>query len=346
MDAIQRNLLEEVAGIHEIPEGAYNIRSNGSSIGRNTTANIDIITKEDKSGIDIIIKPGTKNESVHIPVILSQSGLKETVYNDFYIGEGADVTIVAGCGIHNCGVDTSEHSGIHTFFVEKNAKVKYIEKHYGEGDGNGKNVMNPTTIVNLDENAYLEMETVQIKGVDSTERATRATLKDGATIVIKEKIMTHGSQVAKTDFTVDLNGAGSSANVISRSVAKGNSHQLFLSNIVAVHGRAEDFGRYEKYREKFEVVVSRAVAKGESYQVYQSVINGNNKCYGHTECDAIIMDSASVSAVPQITANNIDASLIHEAAIGKIAGEQLIKLMTLGLTEAEAEEQIVNGFLK
>ena len=305
MDAIQRNLLEEVAGIHEIPEGAYNIRSNGSSIGRNTTANIDIITKEDKSGIDIIIKPGTKNESVHIPVILSQSGLKETVYNDFYIGEGADVTIVAGCGIHNCGVDTSEHSGIHTFFVEKNAKVKYIEKHYGEGDGNGKNVMNPTTIVNLDENAYLEMETVQIKGVDSTERATRATLKDGATIVIKEKIMTHGSQVAKTDFTVDLNGAGSSANVISRSVAKGNSHQLFLSNIC-----------------------------------------GNNRCAGHSECDAIIMDSASVSAVPQITANNIDASLIHEAAIGKIAGEQLIKLMTLGLTEAEAEEQIVNGFLK
>lgn len=305
MNAIERGLLEQVAGIHEIPEGAYNIRSNGQMAGRNTTANIDIITKEDKPGIDIIIKPGTVNESVHIPVILSQPGLQECVYNDFYIGENCDVTIVAGCGIHNCGVDTSEHSGIHSFFIGKNAKVKYIEKHYGEGDGNGKKIMNPTTIVDLAEGAYMEMETTQIKGVDSTERTTRVTANDNASIVIHEKIMTHGEQCAKTDFTVDLVGANSSANVISRSVAKGHSHQVFYSRI-----------------------------------------NGNNQCAGHTECDAIIMDQASVSAIPEITANHIDASLIHEAAIGKIAGEQLIKLMTLGLTETEAEEQIVNGFLK
>lgn len=305
MDAIEKNLLEQIAGIHEIPEGAYNIRANGQLEGRNTTANIDIVTKSDKPGIDIIIKAGTKNESVHIPVILSKTGLKDCVYNDFYIGENANVTIVAGCGIHNCGVDTSEHDGIHTFFVGKNAKVKYIEKHYGEGDGNGKRILNPTTIVNLDEGSYLEMETTQIKGVDSTQRVTRATVKDNATLVIHEKIMTHGEQVAETDFTVDLNGVGSSANVISRSVARDHSHQVFASKI-----------------------------------------NGNNQCVGHTECDAIIMDQASVRAIPELAANNIDASLIHEAAIGKIAGEQLIKLMTLELTEQEAEEQIVNGFLK
>ena len=305
MDAIEKSLLEQVAGIHEIPEGAYNIRANGSLAGRNTTANIDIVTKKDKSGIDIIIKPGTKNESVHIPVILSQTGLVDSVYNDFYIGEDCDVTIVAGCGIHNCGVDTSEHDGIHTFYLEKNSKVKYIEKHYGEGDGEGQRIMNPTTIINLGEGSYMEMETTQIKGIDSTNRVTRATVADNASLVIHEKIMTHGRQVAETDFTVDLNGVNSSANVVSRSVAKQDSHQVFLSRI-----------------------------------------NGNNACAGHTECDAIIMDHGSVRAVPELTANHIDASLIHEAAIGKIAGEQLIKLMTLGLTEAEAEEQIVNGFLK
>ena len=305
MDAIEKSLLEKVADIHEIPEGAYNIRANGKSAARNTTANIDIVTKEDKPGIDIIIKPGTKHESVHIPVILSQSGLKDMVYNDFYIGEDCDVTIVAGCGIHNCGVDTSQHDGIHTFYLKKNSKVKYIEKHYGEGDGNGSRIMNPTTIVNLEDGAYMEMETTQIKGIDSTERVTKGVLADNATLVIHEKIMTHGKQSAKTNFSVDLNGEDCSTNVISRSVAKDNSHQQFLS-----------------------------------------VINGNNRCAGHTECDAIIMDHASVTAMPQLTANHIDASLIHEAAIGKIAGEQLIKLMTLGLTEKEAEEQIIQGFLK
>ena len=305
MDAIQKSLLAQVSGLHDIPEGAYNIRSNGQAAGRRSTAHIEITPKDDLPGIDIRILPGTKNESVHIPVILSESGLKDTVYNDFFVAEGCDVTIVAGCGIHNDGAATSEHSGIHTFHVGKNARVRYIEKHYGEGDGNGENIMNPSTIVELDEGAYMEMETAQIKGVDSTLRSTRAKLGKGATLVIHEKIMTHGKQTAQTNFQGDLDGENSSANVVSRSVARDHSHQIFLSQI-----------------------------------------NGNNLCAGHTECDAIIMDKASVRAVPELTANHVDASLIHEAAIGKIAGEQLIKLMTLGLTEQEAEEQIINGFLK
>lgn len=305
MDQLQMHMLEKVADLHSIPEGAYNIRDNGKLAGRNTTANIDIVTKKDKPGIDIIIKPGTKNESVHIPVIVSQSGLKDLVYNDFIIGEDADVTIVAGCGIHCGGAEASEHDGIHTFHIGKNAKVKYIEKHYGEGEGTGERILNPTTIVYIDENGYMEMETTQIKGVDSTIRDTRAELKDGATLVIKEKIMTHEKQYAETNFQVDLNGVDSSADVVSRSVAKGSSRQVFNSKIC-----------------------------------------GNNKCYGHTECDAILMDEGRVNAVPSLDASHLDASLVHEAAIGKIAGEQLIKLMTLGLTEQEAEEQIVNGFLK
>ena len=305
MDQIQKNLLAQVADLHEVPEGAYNIRSNGKLEGRSTTANIDIVTKEDKPGIDIIIKPGTKNESMHIPVILSESGLKDLVYNDFYIGEDADVTIVAGCGISNCGVDTSEHDGIHTFHIGRNAKVRYVEKHYGEGNGSGERILNPTTVIHIDEGGYMEMESVQIKGVDSTERVTMADLKAGASLVVKEKLMTHGRQKAESKFSVDLNGENSSANIISRSVAKGNSEQIFISHL-----------------------------------------NGNNKCAGHTECDGIIMDQAKVNAVPSLSANHLDASLIHEAAIGKIAGEQMVKLMTLGLTEAEAEEQIVNGFLK
>lgn len=305
MDAIQRELLDQVAGLHEVPEGAYNIRANGELAGRNTTANIDIITKEDRSGIDIRIKPGTRKESVHIPVVLSESGLKESVYNDFFVGEDCDITIIAGCGIHNGGSQASEHSGIHRFFVEKNARVRYVEKHYGAGDGNGERIMNPTTEIHLAQGASLEMETVQIKGIDSTKRVTAATVAQGASLVIREKIMTHGKQYAETDFVVNMEGEESSVNLISRSVAKEHSRQLFKSRII-----------------------------------------GNSSCQGHSECDAIIMDDASVSAIPELTANDIDANLIHEAAIGKIAGEQLIKLMTLGLTEKEAEEQIVNGFLK
>ena len=305
IDEIQKRILEEVADLHTVPEGAYNIRANSKMAARNTTANIDIISKDDGSGIDIKIKPGTKNESVHIPVVLSQSGLKEVVYNDFYIGEDADVVIVAGCGIHNCGVQDSEHDGIHRFYVGKNAKVKYVEKHYGEGDGTGKRILNPGTEVYMEEGSYMEMEMVQIKGVDSTVRTTKASLKKGAKLVVTERLMTHGNQRAESKFDVDLNGVDSSANIISRAVARDNSVQIF-----------------------------------------KSVINGNAKCSGHTECDAIIMDNANISAIPEITANNPDAALIHEAAIGKIAGEQIIKLMTLGLTEKEAEEEIVNGFLK
>lgn len=305
MDKIEKNLLEQVAGLHEVPAGAYNIRSNGKMAGRNTTAHIDIVTKEDKQGMDIIIKPGTKKESVHIPVILSESGYQEMVYNDFYIGEDCDVTIIAGCGIHNCGVDTSKHDGIHTFYIGKNSNVRYIEKHYGEGDGNGTNIMNPMTVVHCEENAHMEMETTQIKGIDSTNRITKGDLKAGASLEVHEKIMTHGKQYARTEFEVDLNGENCSTNVISRSVARDDSKQEFFSKI-----------------------------------------NGNTACAGHSECDAIIMDRSCVTASPQLTANHIDASLIHEAAIGKIAGEQLIKLMTLGLTEAEAEQQIISGFLK
>ncbi len=305
MDKIEKNLLEQITDLHDVPQGAYNIRANGQLSSRATTENIDIVTKTDKPGIDIIIKAGTKNESVHIPVLISQTGLQDLVYNDFYVGEDADITIVAGCGIHNAGDDESRHDGIHSFHLAKGARLRYIEKHYGDGDGNGENVMNPTTIVELDEGAYMEMETTQIKGISSTVRVTKGKLGDGATLIVKEKIMTHVKQYAETDFTVDMDGEDCSANVISRSVAKGTSRQVFRSRI-----------------------------------------NGNNRCSGHTECDAIIMDDACVSAIPEVTANHLEAALIHEAAIGKIAGEQLIKLMTLGLTEEEAEEQIVSGFLK
>lgn len=305
IDTLQMHLLKEVAELDKLPVGAYNIRANGESAARNTTANIDIVTKTDKPGIDIIIKPGTKKESVHIPVVLSQTGLKENVFNDFYIGEDCDVVIVAGCGIHNCGGGDSEHDGIHTFHVGRNSKVRYIEKHYGEGEGRGKRLMNPTTEVFLEEGAHMEMETTQISGIDDTLRKTTAKLARNATLVIHEKVMTTGTQNAVSDFTADLDGEGSSCNLVSRTVAKDQSTQHFIS-----------------------------------------VLNGNATCAGHSECDSIIMDNAKVLASPQLSASCTDASLIHEAAIGKIAGEQLIKLMSLGLTESEAEEQIVNGFLR
>lgn len=305
IDEIGKSLLKEVADLDALPVGAYNVRVNGESSERNTTANIDIVSKTDKSGIDIIIKPGTKNESVHIPVILSQSGMKEMVYNDFYVGEDCDVTIVAGCGIHNCGGGDSAHDGLHRFFVGKNAKVRYVEKHYGEGDGRGKRVMNPTTEVHLEEGASMILEATQISGIDDTLRKTIATLAENATLEVQEKVLTTGEQNVVSEFVADLNGAGSSCNIVSRTVARDKSTQHF-----------------------------------------SSTLNGNAACSGHTECDSIIMDSAKVSASPQLTAADVDASLIHEAAIGKIAGEQLLKLMTLGLTEQEAEERIVSGFLK
>ncbi len=305
MDEVQLRLLKEVADLHDVPEGAYNLRANGESVGRNTTANIDIQTKTDVSGIDIRIKDGTKKESVHIPVVLSESGLKETVYNDFYIGEDCDVLIVAGCGIDNCGTQDSEHDGIHRFFIGKNSRIRYVEKHYGSGEGTGKRILDPRTEVYMEEGSTMEMEMVQIKGVDSTNRTTVAELKADAKLLVSERLMTHGEQQAVSAYKVTLDGNGSSADVVSRSVARDNSFQ------------------------KLDLCVL-----------------GNAACTGHTECDSIIMDNGRILAVPALEANCVDAALVHEAAIGKIAGEQLIKLMTLGLTEAEAEEQIINGFLK
>ena len=305
MDAIQQQLLAEIADLHEVPEGAYNFRANGQSVGRQSTANIEIQSKPEGSGIDIRIKAGTKKESVHIPVVLSESGLKEVVYNDFFIGEDCDVLIVAGCGIDNCGSQDSQHDGVHRFFVGKGSRVRYVEKHYGAGDGTGKRILNPVTEVYMETDSTMAIEMVQIKGVDSTERKTVAELGAGAKLVVRERLMTHGTQSAGSVYKVSLNGDGSSADVVSRSVARDRSYQKFDACII-----------------------------------------GNAACSGHTECDSIIMDSGRILAVPSLEANSIDAALVHEAAIGKIAGEQLVKLMTLGLTEAEAEEQIITGFLK
>ncbi len=304
LDSIQKRLLMEIADLHGVPEGAFNIRANGESAARASTANIEIVPKAEGKGIDIHIAPNTKNESVHIPVVLTKTGLKEVVYNDFYIGENADVTIVAGCGIDNCGPKDAEHDGIHRFYVGKGAKIRYVEKHYGSGDGSGKRILNPGTEVYMEENSTAEMEMVQIKGVDDTTRTTTAELAAGAKLVVRERLMTHGDQRAISVYVVHLNGEGSSADVVSRSVARDRSFQKFDAKIV-----------------------------------------GSAPCSGHTECDSIIMDEGRILAVPGLEANHVDAALVHEAAIGKIAGEQLIKLMTLGLTEQEAEEQIINGFL-
>ena len=306
MNNIDINLLKKITETKDGKfEGAYNIRKNGQGIERKTTGNIEIITKKEVSGIDIFVKPNTKFEFIHIPVIITESGINDLVYNDFYIGENSKLTIIAGCGIHNDHHKDSRHDGIHRFYLEKGAKVKYIEKHYGEGSGTGKRILNPVTEVYLKENSLLEMESVQIKGVDSTIRTTKGVLDKNASFIVTEKIMTHGIQFAKTKFEVELNGENSSTKVTSRSVATEDSKQEFCSKVI-----------------------------------------GNTKCFGHVECDAIIKDNAKVIAIPEIIANNVEANLIHEAAIGKIAGEQLIKLMTLGLTEKEAEEAIINGFLK
>ena len=305
LDAIQKALLQEVADLHKVPEGAYNIRSNSQSAGRQSTANVEICSKNDGSGLDIRIKAGTKNESVHIPVVMTKSGLTELVHNDFYIGDDADVLIVAGCGIDNCGPKDSEHDGIHRFYVGKNASVRYVEKHYGSGDGTGKRILNPGTEVYMEEGSTMEMEMTQVKGVDDTDRTTTAELAAGAKLVVRERLMTHDSQKALSSYVVKLNGKDASADIVSRSVARDASYQKFDAKII-----------------------------------------GNAACSGHTECDSIIMDHGKILAVPELEANDADAELLHEAAIGKIAGEQLIKLMTLGLTEQEAEEQIINGFLK
>ena len=305
LSQIELNMLKAIADLHKIPEGAYNIRADGVSAGRNSTEHIEIVSKTDKQGIDIIVKPGTKNESVNIPVIISKTGYEELVYNDFFIGEDCDVVIIAGCGIHNSGCNTSKHDGVHTFHVGKRSRVKYVEKHYGEGEGTGERIMNPQTVIYLEEGAYMEMDTTQIRGIDSTKRETTVEAGPGAEIVLLEKLMTHDKQSAVSDMTIHLNGDDSRGRVISRSVAQGESRQVFHPNM-----------------------------------------EGNARCFGHVQCDTIIMGDARVSSIPAITANHVDAQLIHEAAIGRIAGDQLMKLMTLGLSPEEAEERILAGFLK
>ncbi|MBQ7351796.1 MAG: SufD family Fe-S cluster assembly protein [Clostridia bacterium] len=303
MGTIEKDLLLAVSDLHQIPSGAFSIRENGKGVQVNSTENIQIIPKGEGNGIDIYIKENTKNESVHIPVIISKSGIEELVYNDFYIGKNSDVLIVAGCGIHNTGDSKSSHDGIHRFHLEEGAKVRYVEKHIGVGSGAEK-VMNPVTEIEMGERSELTMETTQLGGVSYSERETFATLEKQAKLVIKEKILTSENQVAKSKFRVELVGKDSSADVVSRSVARDESYQSFFSSVV---GRAE--------------------------------------CFGHVECDAIIMDKAKISATPEILAEDVDSKLVHEAVVGKIAGEQLIKLMTLGLCEKEAEELIIKGFL-
>ena len=305
MNDLDKRILAEVADLHAIPVGAYNIRKDGQSAGRNSTANIQIVSKKGKPGIDITVAPGTKNESVHIPVIITQTGMTEMVYNDFFIGDNSDVLIVAGCGIHNDGCDNSQHDGIHTFHVGRNARVRYVEKHYGEGAGTGGRILNPQTFVDLKEGSFIELEMVQIRGVDSTKRYTKITAEKGAETLITERLLTHGNQNAVSEMEVLLDGSGSKARIISRSVAQDNSSQVFYPRMT-----------------------------------------GNSKCFGHVQCDAIIMGNAKVRSIPEISANCIDAQLIHEAAIGRIAGDQILKLLTLGLTEEEAEERILNGFLR
>lgn len=305
MDKVDKELLKEISGLHGIPQGSFNIRKNGESIARNSMQDIEIIPKKDKSGVDIIVKSGVKNKSIHIPVIITVGGLQDLVYNDFYIGEDADVFIVAGCGIHNPSSQKSEHNGIHSFHLAKNCKVKYVEKHLGAGSGTGDKVLNPITKIDMKEDAQFEMETIQLGGVTYSNRKTKAILGEGSKLFIKEKILTEDEQMAKTLFDVILKGKSSSVEVISRSVAKGKSKQIFVSNI-----------------------------------------KGKNECFGHVECDGILLDNAVIESTPKIVAENVDATLVHEAAIGKIAGEQLIKLQTLGLSEEEAKNEIIKGFLK
>lgn len=304
LDQIEKNLLKEVSDLDGIPEGAYNFRINGKSVNRKSTKNIVVDPRPEGDGLKITVAKNTISEAVHIPVIINASGYKETVYNDFYIGDNSEITIIAGCGIYNCGADDSIHDGIHRFFIGKNAKVRYIEKHYGAGPSKGK-ILNPTTELYLADGSYAELEMEQIKGVDSTVRTTKATLEKNSKIVINERLFTHGKQTATSNYEINLSGKDSSANIISRSVASDFSRQVFTSNII-----------------------------------------GETNCKGHSECDAIIMDKASVLAMPALDAKSLDAELIHEAAIGKIAGEQLTKLMTLGLTREQAESKIINGFLK
>ena len=304
MNKVDTRLLREIADLEGTPKGAYNIRKNGKLDSRGNTANIEIVTKEDKPGIDIHIKAGTKHQSVHIPVIITEAGLDELVYNDFFIGPDCDVVIVAGCGIHNDGDKSSQHDGVHTFYVGENSKVQYVEKHYGEGEGTGERIMNPQTIIYLEKGASIQLDTTQLRGVDSTKRYTKVVVKEGAEAIVNEKLLTHGKQKAESEMDVILAGEGASGRVISRSVAQDESEQTFYPRMI-----------------------------------------GDAAGFGHVQCDSILMGKAKIQSIPALTANHPDAQLIHEAAIGRIAGDQILKLMTLGLTEEEAEEEILNGFL-
>ncbi|MDQ7094319.1 SufD family Fe-S cluster assembly protein [Desulfosporosinus sp. PR] len=305
LNALDRLMLEKVADLHEIPQGAFNIRKNGAGVQRNTTANIDIVTKADKSGIDVIVKPFTVGESVHIPVIVTADNINDVVYNTFEIGEYSDVLVVAGCGIHNPGTNASQHDGIHNFFVRKGAKLKYVEKHYGQGEGQGQRILNPRTFIEAEEGSTIELELIQIKGIDRTKRDTEIRLMSEARLVVTERLLTNKDQEAESNISVEILGANSSAQIISRSVAQDNSKQEFNFDLV-----------------------------------------GRNKGRGHIQCDAIIMHNAQVHSIPKISAYHSDAQLIHEAAIGRIESEQLIKLMSLGFSESEAEDVILSGFLK
>lgn len=302
---IDKDLLQEIDDLHSLEEGTYNIRKNGESISRKSDKDIEIISKTDKDGLDIIVNKNVINKVCHIPVILTKLNVKENVYNDFWIGDNSDVTIVAGCGIDCSGTGESEHNGIHIFHLGKNSRVKYIEKHIATGDNVAKKNISPITKIFMDNNSYFEIETTQLGGVDFSNKKTYASLKENAKLIVKEKLLTTNSQEVQTKFYINLNGKNSSVDVISRSVAKNNSKQYFFSSI-----------------------------------------KGNNECFGHVECDGIILDNAKVISTPKIIANNIDASLVHEAAIGKIAGEQIVKLMSLGLTQEEAQDVIIKGFLK
>ena len=305
MNKTDINLLREIADLEGTPKGAYNIRKNGKMEGRSTNANIDIVTKEDKPGIDIYVKEGTKRQSVHIPVIITETGLNELVYNDFHIGADCDVVIVAGCGIHNDGSDSSKHDGVHTFYIGENSKVQYVEKHYGEGEGTGEKVMNPQTIIYLEKGASIQLDTTQLRGVDSTKRYTKIVVKEDAEAIVTEKLLTHDRQKAESEMDIILAGPGANGRVISRSVAQDDSEQVFYPRMI-----------------------------------------GDAAGFGHVQCDSILMGKAKIQSIPAITANHPDAQLVHEAAIGRIAGDQILKLMTLGLTEEEAEEEILNGFLR
>lgn len=304
MEKLDLELLEKIAELHSVPEGSFNIRKNGERLAANSTDDVQIVQKTDKPGIDIIVAEGVKNKSVHIPVILTVGDFKDTVYNDFFIGKNADVTIVAGCGIHNPGGGSAEHDGIHTFHLAETSRVRYVERHYGEGVQGSKRVFDPVTKAVLDKGAVLEMDTTQLGGVTFTDRMTEAVVGDGAKLIVKEKLLTDGEEKAISRFRVDLKGAGSTCDIVSRSVARGKSHQEFYSDVI-----------------------------------------GNNECFGHVECDGIVMDGARILSTPEIDAAHPDASLVHEAAVGKIAGDQLTKLMSLGLTEKEAEDAVIKGFL-